>query len=494
MSETIILDKKIKTLELEEHDVDPVIRSMYSLPGNEFTQKDVCVYRQSADNFVREYEKIDLYDLIVMGLQSGDNRTLKTSAEMIQYVPKDKQEELRGLLPDIIIMGLQSEDDRMFKVSAEMIQYVPKDKQEELRGLLPDIIIIGLQNEDYWIRETSVEMILYAPENVRYDLIIIGLQNEDDRIRKTSAEMIQYVPEDKQEELRGLLPDIIIVGLQNEDYWIRETSVEMILYAPENVRYDLIIIGLQNEDYWIREISAEMIQYVPEDKQEELRGLLPSIISMGLQNENYWIRKASAEMIQYAPKDKQEEFRGLLPDSFKKKALLSKLYNTDVKSRKEQEKTGTTTLLFDRVMGLEKSLKNKVILRKIPFYSLMAWKKTYESYIFLQKKGFDYVPIEPIVKISKISDFGIVDVFSGVIIGPSVSYWLGFCTIFQNEILEKITKIKECLKDLGVEHGHDHDGNFVLLFYKDKNGEPDLTKCPRIYMIDFDEAFLTKTE
>jgi len=425
MSETIILDKKIKTLELEEHDVDPVIRSMYSLPGNEFTQKDVCVYRQSADNFVREYEKINLYDLIVMGLQSGDNRTLKTSAEMIQYVPKDKQEELRGLLPDIIIMGLQSGDDRTLK---------------------------------------------------------------------TSAEMIQYAPEDKQEELRGLLPDIIIVGLQNEDYWIRETSVEMILYAPENVRYDLIIIGLQNEDYWIREISAEMIQYVPEDKQEELRGLLPSIISMGLQNENYWIRKASAEMIQYAPKDKQEEFRGLLPDSFKKKALLSKLYNTDVKSRKEQEKTGTTTLLFDRVMGLEKSLKNKVILRKIPFYSLMAWKKTYESYIFWQKKGFDYVPIEPIVKISKISDFGIVDVFSGVIIGPSVSYWLGFCTIFQNEILEKITKIKECLKDLGVEHGHDHDGNFVLLFYKDKNGEPDLTKCPRIYMIDFDEAFLTKTE
>ncbi|HAO52813.1 TPA: hypothetical protein DCQ85_05125, partial [Candidatus Magasanikbacteria bacterium] len=110
MSETIILDKKIKTLELEEHDVDPVIRSMYSLPGNEFTQKDVCVYRQSADNFVREYEKINLYDLIVMGLQSGDNRTLKTSAEMIQYVPKDKQEELRGLLPDIIIIGLQNED------------------------------------------------------------------------------------------------------------------------------------------------------------------------------------------------------------------------------------------------------------------------------------------------------------------------------------------------------------------------------------------------
>src|SRR3989339_718275 len=387
MSETIILDKKIKTLELEEHDVDPVIRSMYSLPGNEFTQKDVCVYRQSADNFVREYEKINLYDLIVMGLQSGDNRTLETSAEMIQYVPEDKQEELRGLLPSIIIMGLQSGGDR-----------------------------------------------------------------------------------------------------------VSEASAEMILYAPENVRYDLIIIGLQNEDYWIREISAEMIQYVPEDKQEELRGLLPSIISMGLQNENYWIRKASAEMIQYAPKDKQEEFRGLLPDSFKKKALLSKLYNTDVKSRKEQEKTGTTTLLFDRVMGLEKSLKNKVILRKIPFYSLMAWKKTYESYIFWQKKGFDYVPIEPIVKISKISDFGIVDVFSGVIIGPSVSYWLGFCTIFQNEILEKITKIKECLKDLGVEHGHDHDGNFVLLFYKDKNGEPDLTKCPRIYMIDFDEAFLTKTE
>lgn len=40
----------------------------------------------------------------------------------------------------------------------------------------------------------------------------------------------------------------------------------------------------------------------------------------------------------------------------------------------------------------------------------------------------------------------------------------------------------------GIEHGHLHLFNFVLVFETLEDGKPDLSKFPRIYVIDFDQA------
>ncbi len=48
--------------------------------------------------------------------------------------------------------------------------------------------------------------------------------------------------------------------------------------------------------------------------------------------------------------------------------------------------------------------------------------------------------------------------------------------------------IAEAITNLGFDHGHMHDGNFCLRFYRNEKGEPDFTRLPRLYLIDFDLA------
>ena len=44
------------------------------------------------------------------------------------------------------------------------------------------------------------------------------------------------------------------------------------------------------------------------------------------------------------------------------------------------------------------------------------------------------------------------------------------------------------IDELGIEHGHPHVDNFVLRFFRDDDGVPDLKRKPRLYLIDFDQA------
>ncbi|KKR67602.1 MAG: hypothetical protein UU08_C0013G0002 [Candidatus Uhrbacteria bacterium GW2011_GWE2_40_58] len=134
--------------------------------------------------------------------------------------------------------------------------------------------------------------------------------------------------------------------------------------------------------------------------------------------------------------------------------------------RKQFEKTGSGTTL----LGGE--LKERVIVRSIEPQTLMSWKAAFENREFWKAKGFEIVPVEPIVGI-KPSKKGIkeVHVFTRVIPGPSVAKW---------EV--------DGLAELKIEHGHLHDNNFVLYFHRTPDGKADLSKPPMVYVIDFDQA------
>ena len=41
---------------------------------------------------------------------------------------------------------------------------------------------------------------------------------------------------------------------------------------------------------------------------------------------------------------------------------------------------------------------------------------------------------------------------------------------------------------LGIDHGHPHKGNFIVVFERNEQDEPMLDKLPRVYVIDFDRA------
>jgi len=149
--------------------------------------------------------------------------------------------------------------------------------------------------------------------------------------------------------------------------------------------------------------------------------------------------------------------------------------------REEFRKTGSTTTL---VGG---PLKDRLIIRHIKPGAFIAWQKAYEDYEMWRKAGFDYVPIEPIQSY-RLNKEGEVDVFSGVL-DLSLDQWLEISGgIFEKELSELRDRIISALENEGIKHGHTHDNNFVLRFFRDEDGNPDFNRIPRLYAIDFDQA------
>jgi len=187
------------------------------------------------------------------------------------------------------------------------------------------------------------------------------------------------------------------------------------------------------------------------------------------------------------------------PDDF---FLDSKNKNTTIK-RKQFDKDGSRTVL------LGGNLAHKAIIRVVSEEAFIFWKKAFEAKEIWKKAGFDYIPVEPILKKKNgkyrtykfkfsrnkkwlippkwwppedESKEGQYYRVSTKVLGPSS---LAVIMYNNNEKLnekihEKMTKIEEVLnEDLNIYHGHTHYGNFCI-----KMDEPE----PKVYIIDFDKA------
>ena len=144
------------------------------------------------------------------------------------------------------------------------------------------------------------------------------------------------------------------------------------------------------------------------------------------------------------------------------------------------EKTGSETTLIGG------KLKDTTIIRHIDPKAFLSWQKIYEDYTVRKETGFDYVPIEPIQSY-KLNKDDLVDVFSGVL-DISLRDWQTKTDMFVDELQKKANKIIKVLNKLKIKHGHIHNGNFCLRFFRNKNGKVDFNRMPRIYLIDFDKA------
>ncbi|MCW1888747.1 MAG: hypothetical protein KIH67_004320 [Candidatus Moranbacteria bacterium] len=149
--------------------------------------------------------------------------------------------------------------------------------------------------------------------------------------------------------------------------------------------------------------------------------------------------------------------------------------------RKEFMKSGSKTTL------LGGTLQEKLILRHMTPQTFLAWKKAFEGHTTWQELGFDYVPIEPIQSYRLNKDH-LIDVASGVLDINMYDWEQLYPSLFEKEILLMEEKILEGLEQLNIDHGHPHEGNFVLRFFRKPDGVPDFTKAPRLYLIDFDQA------
>lgn len=159
-------------------------------------------------------------------------------------------------------------------------------------------------------------------------------------------------------------------------------------------------------------------------------------------------------------------------------------------------KTGSETFL------LSGKLAGKVIARVIPKESADKWREALESPHW-RRRGFDYVPIEPILSLDEIEKAYGLDsvsmdklrklknraspiegrevVFAKVLMGPTVWAMRLECEgpYVRKESREQMKRIEDTLKEIGIDHQHVKGDNFVVVR---EDG------ARRYYLIDFDQA------
>ena len=213
-----------------------------------------------------------------------------------------------------------------------------------------------------------------------------------------------------------------------------------------------------------------------------------SLIKQALSQEDPEVQRKAAEMILCAPKQERASlikiafYAGLGNEIVKSPLYDNSNFDKERFKRKMFEKTGSETTL---VGG---TLKDKLIIRHVKPSAFLAWQKIYENHQVWKNNGFDYVPIEPIQSY-RLNKKGLVDVFSGVL-DLSLAQWAevsGY--MFMEELGKQKHNIISVLERQGIRHGHTHDRNFVLRFFRNKDGNSDLNQVPRLYAIDFDAAF-----
>ena len=459
---------------------------MYAFPGHELTESDV-------DKYLRSNEKLkeELPQLIQQALKNKGSILRLTAVSMIQYAP----EQERAIL---IRQALKDEIPIVRASVARMIQYAPEQEQEALRLQIASLIQRAPKDKDFVDLESVLLIIQYASKQEQEafrlqvaNFICQAFKNKGPVILLAAARMIQYAPEQEQEALRLQVANLIQEALRYGNSVIRESVTTTIQYAPEQERANLIHQALKDEDFGVRASATEMIQYAPEQERANL-------IRQALKDKEPVVRISAIRMIKYAPEQEKEalykqmyEEAKLKPRKLQRLADETPLYR-DAKGkfvRKPFPKTGSEVVLLNKVPGREVSLKEQVIVRRIDIPAYLEWKKTFEAHSLWQQRDFDYVPVEPILRIQLSKNQPTkVNVFTRVIRGPAVAEWEEKSGMFLPQIHQQVEKIKQVLQELGIEHGHLHEGNFVLYFSRDKDGKADLTKPPRVYVIDFDQA------
>lgn len=334
--------------------------------------------------------------------------------------------------------------------------------------------------------------------------IMDALQNKDIEIQRIAASMIDNAPENQQRGLREIVYKKIIEALNNPNIEIQRIAINMIQFAPEDTVESIrelvlkrIMDAFNSNDVGKQKIMAKKIDSAPQKSQHNLREIVYQKVLGALNQEDVRIQRLAATMVQYAPKNKQIELKSLVKIKYElaknqgrfNQIIEPPLYtrsensNPSVFSHEKLSKTGTETTLL-----LGNQLKNNLIVRHIEEPCFLAWQEAYESYMHWSKAGFSYVPIEPIYSFSRNERTKLINVVAGVL-DLNLDEWYSFSgDTFREYLDEQKDKIINALKELGIVHGHENNGNFCLRFYRNTDESVDLNRIPKIYLIDFDKA------
>ena len=493
-------------------------------------QTDVKSAQEIYAELIRYAPRDKITKLIEMGLSSPDIKAAKECAFLISYTaPENDRPALIDKVGLMVEQSFNEKDEKLQQQFSEWVQILPENKRAEIigRGLdsenlevqlayakgvdfrsnpeygtvikkkIASLIEKGLDNEDKKVRLEWIKKIGATPKETRASLMKKALETGDLEIQKQCTQEFWCLSADEK-------PYFIEYGLSTDNADIQKACAGYITsfsgyykgWGLDTVRQGLpeeqkIELGKKLALIIEHHISSgnpkdletymEMIEFAAEDK----RALL---IEYGLASDNLDIQKMYANLIWSVPDDMKKNLFEMAKKKMGDKLIEPQIYKDgDISdedfSRKEFVKTGSGTTL---VGG---DLKGKTIIRHITPNALLTWQGLFEDHDFWKKQGLDYVPIEPIHSF-KLKKNGLVDVYSGVL-DLNLDSWRNMGGDFIEELEQDKVNIIRSIDKRHIEHGHTHEGNFCLKFYKDENGHVDFSKKPRIYLIDFDQAIST---
>ena len=357
------------------------------------------------------------------------------------------------LPPEILSMYEISGQDPITRHSFD--RYIKDKKQDQAirdqaeKPIAVDIIENKKELKSFFTEDNSLPeevklwkgKVMEVPEKERAAIIRKGFHNPDANIQIAADRMIINAPERERVKLVEEEFNSSSLGLQKE-------AVGNIWWMPVGERTQLMQRALSSPDATLRRMAMSEITFLPIEGKEIL---FQFMIERGLAN----------ELVEPPLYDKAN----VKKEGFERRAFT---------------KTGSGTTLIGG------DLRGKTIIRHMQPRAFLTWQDTYENYGLWSQEGFDYVPVEPIQSY-KLNKNGLVDVHSGVL-DLSIKQWLDRTHRFESELYNQQKKIIDVLKKKGIKHGHTHDNNFCLRFFRDENGNVDLNRVPRVYLIDFDEA------
>ena len=330
------------------------------------------------------------------------------------------------------------------------------------------------------------------PEEIREEIIRLLLEKYPEESASEIANNLELLPEGIREEIIRLLlekyPEESASEIASRSYCF-----------PKEKQKELILLLLEKYPEKTASRIADNLKYLPEEIEVKIDNILTKkyhrkeIAYLLLEKYPEETISGIANNLEFLPEEIQYEIRNKLPIIEKENIVKSENINPILYknienlekqfSKKEFIKTDTRTIL------LGGPFINNVILRIIPNKAFISWMKAYSSVEIWKEAGFNYIPIEPILRAFLCEDKNNVRVYAGVL-GMSVAKYLEMHlnNEFHEHVKQQVDTITKTLANMGIEHGHPHYYNFCVLHERTPEGEIDFSKPPRVYCIDFDQS------
>ena len=304
--------------------------------------------------------------------------------------------------------------------------------------------------------------------------------------------------------------------------WVqtRYAAAQLIGAAPLNDRSMLVTHGLHDGHWGVQAVVAEAIDLVPEDEQSVLRNKLIPIVQEGLILQNWqYNSEAIKRILACTPADYRDQTtqylaskgRISLPDtdttaleseridgpvgpvelSDSERRVLNNLMATNPLYRNMRYpsgfKNGYGHFLkdgSDLIVPHAHDRRGRRIVRILEPGAFYAWQKAYLAAYDWRQAGFDHVPIEPIMNY-RLAEDGRIMVAAAYLRGLSYGIWNIDFQKMLPPLKRQADRIGSTLVKLGLDHGHLHNNNLIVV--------PTVTESHtlqqvKLYAIDFDSA------